>query len=206
MGFKLYQMDVKSVFLNGVIQEEVYVRQPLSFKNPKYPDRVYKLLKALYELKQAPWAWYARLKTFLLEHVYVMGSVDKTLITLNHGTDFLLVQIYVNDIIFGGSSHTLVSRFQEMMESEFQMSMMGELTFFLGIQVKQTKQGTFVHQDKYTKDLMKKFNMPELKPLSTSVSSATSLGPDEDGEAVDQREYRSVVLGFYTKTKYSSYA
>jgi hypothetical protein len=111
MGFKLYQMDVKSVFLNGVIQEEVYVRQPLSFKNPKYPDRVYKLLKALYELKQAPWAWYARLKTFLLEHVYVMGSVDKTLITLNHGTDFLLVQIYVNDIIFGGSSHTLVSRF-----------------------------------------------------------------------------------------------
>jgi hypothetical protein len=206
MGFKLYQMDVKSVFLNGVIQEEVYVRQPLSFKNPKYPDRVYKLLKALYELKQAPWAWYARLKTFLLEHVYVMGSVDKTLITLNHGTDFLLVQIYVNDIIFGGSSHTLVSRFQEMMESEFQMSMMGELTFFLGIQVKQTKQGTFVHQDKYTKDLMKKFNMPELKPLSTSVSSATSLGPDEDGEAVDQREYRSVVLGFYTKTRYSSYA
>jgi hypothetical protein len=206
MGFKLYQMDVKSVFLNGVIQEEVYVRQPLSFKNSKYPDRVYKLLKALYELKQAPWAWYARLKAFLLEHVYVMGSVDKTLITLNHGTDFLLVQIYVNDIIFGGSSHTLVSKFQEMMESEFQMSMMGELTFFLGIQVKQTKQGTFVHQAKYTKDLMKKFNMPELKPLSTSMSSATSLGPDEDGEAVDQREYRSVVLGFYTKTKYSSYA
>jgi hypothetical protein len=72
--------------------------------------------------------------------------------------------------------------------------------------VKQTKQGTFVHQAKYTKDLMKKFNMPELKPLSTSMSSATSLGPNKDGEAVDQREYRSVVLGFYTKTKYSSYA
>jgi hypothetical protein len=78
-----------------------------------------------------------------------------------------------------------------MMKSMFQMSMMGELTFFLGIQVKQTKQGTFVHQAKYTKDLMKKFNMAELKPVSTPMSSAASLGPDEDGEAVDQREYRS---------------
>jgi hypothetical protein len=118
-GFKLYQMDVKSAFLNGVIQEEVYVRQPLGFESPKYSDRVYKLSKALYGLKQASRAWYAKLKTFLLEHGYVMGSVDKTLFTLNHGTDFLLVQIYVDDIIFGGSSHTLVSRFQEMMESEF---------------------------------------------------------------------------------------
>jgi hypothetical protein len=128
-GFKIYQMDVKSAFLNGVIQEEVYVRQPPGFESLKYPNRVYKLSKALYELKQAPQAWYARLKTFLLEHGYVMGSVDKTLFTLNHGTDFLLVQIYVDDIIFGGSSHSLVSRFQEIMESEFQMSMMGELTY-----------------------------------------------------------------------------
>jgi hypothetical protein len=99
----------------------------------------------------------------------------------------------VDDIIFGGSSHTLVSRFQKMMESEFQMFMMGELTFFLGIQVKQMKQGTFVHQAKYTKDLMKNFNMVELKPVSTLMSSAASLGPDEDGEAVDQREYRSMI-------------
>jgi hypothetical protein len=80
---------------------------------------VYKLSKALYRLKQAPWIWYARLKTFLLEHGYVMGSVDKTLFTLNHGTNFLLVQIYVDDIIFAGSFNTLVSRFQEMMENEF---------------------------------------------------------------------------------------
>jgi hypothetical protein len=145
---------------------------------------VYKLSKTLYGLKQAPRAWYSRLKTFLLEHGYVVGSVDKTLFTLNRGTDFLLVQIYVDDIIFSGSSHTLMSRFQEMMESEFQMFMMGELTFFLGIQVKQTNQGIFVHQAKYTKDLMKKFNMAELKPVSTLMSSAALLGPDEDGEAI----------------------
>jgi hypothetical protein len=109
--FKLYQLDVKSAFLNGVIQEEVYVRQPLGFENFKYPDRVYKLSKALYMLKQVSRASYARLKTSLLEHGYVIGSVDKTLFTLNHGTDFLLVQIYMDDIIFGGSSHTLMSRF-----------------------------------------------------------------------------------------------
>jgi hypothetical protein len=93
--------------------------QSPGFESPKYPDRVYKLSKVLYELKQAPRDWYARFKIFLLEHGYVMGSVDKTLFTLNYGTDFLLVQIYVNDIIFYGSFYTLVSRFQKMMESEF---------------------------------------------------------------------------------------
>jgi hypothetical protein len=118
-GFKLYQMDVKSAFQNGVIQEEVYIRQLLGFENPKYPNRVYKLSKALYELNQALRAWYARLRTFLLDHGYVMGSVDKTLFTLKHGNDFLLVQIYVDGIIFDGSSDSLVSSFQAMMENVF---------------------------------------------------------------------------------------
>jgi hypothetical protein len=131
----------------------------------------------------------------------VMGSVDKTLFTLNHGSDFLLVQIYVDDIIFVGSSHVLVSSFQEM--KEFQMSMMGELTFFLGIQVKQMKKGTFIHQAKYTKDLMKKFNMAKLKLVSTPMCTATSLDPDENGEATDQREYRSMIgsLLYLTATR-----
>jgi hypothetical protein len=146
---------------------------------------VYKLLKALYRIKQASRAWYARLKTFLLEHGYVMEIVDKTLSTLKHGTDSLLVQIYVDDIIFSGSSHILVLGFQEMMEKEFQMSMMGKLTFFLGIQVKKMKQGTFVHQAKYTKDLMNKFNMAKLKPMSIPMSTATTMDPDENGDAVD---------------------
>jgi hypothetical protein len=122
-----------------------------------------------------------------------MGSVDKTLFTLKYGNDLLLVQIYVDDIIFGGSSHVLVSSFQKMMEKEFQMSMMGELTFFLGIKVKQMKQGIFVHQAKYIKDLMKKFNMAELKPMSTPMSMAMALDLDENGEAVDQREYMSMI-------------
>jgi hypothetical protein len=109
--FKLYQMDMKSAFQNGVIREEVFVRQPPCFENPKYPNRVYNLSKALYELKQAPRAWYTRLKTFVLEHGYVMGSIDKTLFTLKYDNDFLLIQIYMDDIIFGGLSHSLVSSF-----------------------------------------------------------------------------------------------
>jgi hypothetical protein len=198
MRFKLYQMDVKSAFLSDVIQEEVYVRQPIGFENLKYPNRVYKLSKVLYGLKQASWTWYARLKSFLLEHEYVIGYIDKTLFTLNHVTDFLLVQICMDDIIFGGSSHTILSRFQEIMKNEFEMSMMGEVTFFLGIQVKQTKQGSFVHQAKYMKDLMKKFNMAELKLVSTPMSTTTSLGPDEDGKTVHQRECRSMISGGFS--------
>jgi hypothetical protein len=124
----------------------------------------------------------------------VTGSVDKTLFTLKHGNNFLLVQIYVDDIIFDDSSYVPVSNFQEMIENEFQMSMMGELTFLLVIQVKQTKQDTFIHQAKYTNNLMKKFNMAELKTVSTLMSMTTALDLDENGESVDQREYKSMIV------------
>src|SRR6266540_3404867 len=202
-GFKLFQMDVKSAFLNGFIEEEVYVRQPPGFENPKHPDRVFKLQKALYGLKQAPRAWYARLKTFMLENGFKMGSVDKTLFLLKHDGNTLIVQIYVDDIIFGGSSHALVAKFADTMSREFEMSMMGELTFFLGLQIKQSKEGTFVHQGKYTKDVLKKFDMADAKPLSTPMATTTALDADEDGEAVDQKEYRSMIgsLLYLTATR-----
>jgi hypothetical protein len=121
-----------------------------------------------------------------------MGSVDKTLFTLKCGNDLLHVQIYVDGIIFGDSSQMFVSSFQEMMEKEFQMSMMGKLTFFLGIQVRQMKQGTFV-QAKYMNDLMKKFNMAELKPMATPMSTAKMVDLDKNGDTIDQREYKSMI-------------
>jgi hypothetical protein len=110
-GFKLHQIDVKSAFLNGVLQEEVYVRQPPGFESGKYPHRVYKLRKALYGLKQAPRAWYGRLRGFLFERGFEMGKVDQTLFLLRQGRDILIVQVYVDDIVFGGSSNSLVARF-----------------------------------------------------------------------------------------------
>ena len=106
---------------------------------------MFKLQKALYGLKQAPRAWYDRLKKFLIGKGFKMGSVDKTLFLLSHGNDLLFVQIYVDDIIFGGS-HALVSKFAEQMSSEFEMSMMGELQYFLGLQMKQMKGPSFIKQ------------------------------------------------------------
>ena len=122
-----------------------------------------------------------------------MGSVDKTLFLLKQGTDTLLVQIYVDDIIFGGSFHALVAKFSDTMSREFEMSMMGELTFFLRLQIKQTREGMFVHQEKYTKDLLKKFDMGEAKPLLMPMSTTMTLDEDKEGEAMDQKEYRSMI-------------
>jgi hypothetical protein len=169
------------------------VRQPPGFENPKFPNHVFKLHKTLYGLKQAPRARYEHLKAFLLDKGFRIGSVDKTLFLLKQGTDILLVQIYVDDIIFGGSSHALVAKFSDTMSKKFEMSMMGELTFFLGLQIKQTREGTFMHQGKYTKDMLKKFDMDEAKPLSTPMSTTMALDEDKEGEAVDQKEYQSMI-------------
>ena len=122
---------------------------------------------------------------------------------MRSGSDFLLVQIYVDDIIFGGSSHALVSMFSEQISTEFEMNMMGELQFFLGLQIKQTPQGMFVHQAKYTMDLLRKFDMSDLSPQLTLISTSTALDEDLDGEAVDQTEYRSMIgsLLYLTATR-----
>jgi hypothetical protein len=132
-GLKLHQMDVKSAFMNGVLEEEVYVRQPPRFESEKYPHLVYKLRKAVYGLKQAPRAWYDRLRGFLFERRFEMGKVDQSLFLLKQGRDILIVQVYVDDVVFGGSSNSLVARFAEGMSREFEISMMGELQFFLGL-------------------------------------------------------------------------
>jgi hypothetical protein len=125
--FKLHQMHVNSAFLNSVLEEEVYVRQPPGFESAKYPHRVYKLRKALYGLKQAPRAWYGRLRGFLFERGFKMGKVDQTLFLLRQGRDILILQVYVDDIVFGGSSNSLFARFAKDMSREFEMFMMGEL-------------------------------------------------------------------------------
>jgi hypothetical protein len=202
-GFKLHQMDVKSAFLNGVLEEEVYVRQPPGFESEKDPHRVYKLRKVLYGLKQAPRAWYGRLRGFLFERGFEMGKVDQTLFLLRQGRDILIVQVYVDDIVFGGSSNFLVVRFADDMSREFEMSMMGELQFFLGLQIKQSKEGTFVHQAKYTKDIVRKFKMEDSKAMATPMITTTALDADEEGEHVDQKEYRSMIgsLLYLTATR-----
>jgi hypothetical protein len=126
-------MVVKSAFLNGYVNEEVYVEQPPSFKDYKKPNHVYKLKKALYGLKQAPRAWYERLRDFLLSKGFIMGKVDTTLFTKKIGKDLFVLQIYVGDIIFGSTDQDYYDEFGKMMENEFEMSMIGELSYFLGL-------------------------------------------------------------------------
>ncbi|WVZ64516.1 hypothetical protein U9M48_014018 [Paspalum notatum var. saurae] len=158
---KLYQMDVKSAFLNGYINELVYIEQPPGFEDPNNPNHVYRLSKALYGLKQAPRAWYERLSDFLIEKGFKIGRVDTTLFTKKMDNDLFVCQVYVDDIIFGSTNEELCKEFGMMMAKEFEMSMIGELTFFLGFQIKQLKEGTFIYQEKYTRDLLKRFKMDD---------------------------------------------
>ncbi|GJS47069.1 retrovirus-related pol polyprotein from transposon TNT 1-94 [Tanacetum coccineum] len=156
MNFIVYQMDVKSAFLNGKLKEEVYVKQPLGFESNEFPNHVCKLDKALYGLKQAPRAWYETLSTFLTEHKFVRGKIDNTLFVYKTQTDVILVQIYVDDIIFGSTSTKLCKQFAKLMTQRYEMSMMGVLTYFLGFHTKQSERGILINQEKYVKDLLKK--------------------------------------------------
>ncbi|GJU80600.1 putative ribonuclease H-like domain-containing protein [Tanacetum coccineum] len=171
MGFIVYQMDVKSAFLYGKIDEEVYVSQPPGFIDPKFPKKVYKVVKALYGLHQAPRAWYATLSTFLLKSGYRRGTIDKTLFIKKDKNDIMLVQVYVDDIIFGSTKRSWCDEFEALMKSRFQMSSMGELTFFLGLQVKQKEDGIFISQDKYVAETLKKFDFASVKTASTPIET-----------------------------------
>ncbi|GJW67200.1 putative ribonuclease H-like domain-containing protein [Tanacetum coccineum] len=193
MGFIVYQMDVKSAFLYGKIDEEVYVSQPPGFLDPKYPEKVYKVVKALYGLHQAPRAWYATLSTFLLKNGYRRGTIDKTLFLKKDKHDIILVQVYVDDIIFGSTKKSWCDEFEALMKSRFQMSSMGELTFFLGLQVKQKPDGIFISQDKYVAEILKKFDFASVKTASTPIETQKPLVKDEEANDVDVHLYRSMI-------------
>ncbi|GKA47614.1 putative ribonuclease H-like domain-containing protein [Tanacetum coccineum] len=193
MGFLVYQMDVKSAFLYGTIEEEVYVTQPPGFKDPDHPDKVYKVVKALYGLHQAPRAWYETLANYLLGNGFKRGKIDQTLFIKKQKGDILLVQVYVDDIIFGSTNKELCTGFEKLMKDKFQMSSMGELTFFLGLQVQQKDDGIFISQDKYVAEILKKFNYSDVKSASTPVDLEKPLVKDGDADDVDVHLYRSMI-------------
>jgi hypothetical protein len=186
-------MDVKSAFLNGYINKEVYIEQPLSFKDDKKPKHVYKLKKVLYGLKQAPKAWYERLSYFPLSKGFIMSKVDTTLFTKKIGKYLFMLQIYMDDIIFGSTNQDFCEEFEKMMANEFEMSMIGELSYFFGLQIKQLKNGIFRSQGKYIKDMLKKFGMNEEKAISTPMGTNRNLDSDASGNMVDQKLYRSMI-------------
>ncbi|GKC11588.1 retrovirus-related pol polyprotein from transposon TNT 1-94 [Tanacetum coccineum] len=185
-------MDIKSAFLNSFINEEVYVAQPSGFIDFAKPNHVYRLKKALYGLKQAPKAWYDRLKAFLIKHDYTIGMVDNTLFTKKKDPNLIIVQIYVDDVIFGSTCQEMCDDFAKFMHDEFEMSMMGELNFFLGLQIKQLEDGIFFNQSKYIKEMLKNFGLEDSKPMKTPISTETKLTKDVEGESVDNTKYRGL--------------
>nr|GEU31463.1 Gag-Pol polyprotein [Tanacetum cinerariifolium] len=191
--FVVYHMDVKSDFLYGKIEEEVYVCQPSGFEDPDFSDKVYQVKKVLYGLHQAPRAWYETLSIYLLDNGFHRGKIKKTLFIRRHKGDILLVQVYVDDIIFGSTKKELCNAFEKIMHEKFQMSSMGELTFFLGLQVKQKQDGIFISQDKYVAKILQKYGFSEVKNASTPIETQKPLLKNEDGKEVDVHMYRSVI-------------
>ncbi|GJW62608.1 retrovirus-related pol polyprotein from transposon TNT 1-94 [Tanacetum coccineum] len=189
----VYQMDVKTAFLNGELKEEVYVHQPEGFVDPERPHHVYRLKKALYGLKQAPRAWYDTLSKFLLAQGFSKGVVDPTLFIRKTGKHTLHVQIYVDDIIFASTDPKDCDRFSNEMSSKFQMSMMGQISFFLGLQISQNPRGIFINQSKYANEILKKFDLHKSDPVDTPMVERTKLDEDLSGTPVDQTKYRSMI-------------
>jgi hypothetical protein len=186
-------MDVNSAFLNGILQEEVYVEQQKGFLDPHYPQHVYKMKKALYSHNQAPRAWYERLTTFLLEKGFTRGQADRALFIRNQGNHKLILQIYVDDIIFGATLDSQAHEFAEEMKQEFEISMIGELTYFLGMQVKQTSEWIFISQAKYAKDLVKRFGLDGKSHARTLMSINVKVSADLPIKQIDHPLYRSII-------------
>nr|GEX95994.1 retrovirus-related Pol polyprotein from transposon TNT 1-94 [Tanacetum cinerariifolium] len=217
----VYQMDVKTAFLNGNLREEVYISQPDGFVDPDNPNHVYKLKKALYGLKQAPRAckdrppmlapgnyvqWKSRIKRYIdtkpnhelihycLENPpYELGSVDPTLFIRRNSDDLLLVQIYVDDIIFAASTIELCDLFANLMCSKFKMSMMGKISFFLGLQISQNPRGIFINQSKYALESLKKYGFEFCDPVDTLMVEKSKLDEDGEGKVVDPSHYRGMI-------------
>jgi len=192
-GWKVFQLDVKSAFLNGVLQEEIYVEQPDGFVIQGAKDKVYLLQKALYGLKQAPKAWYSRIDEHLLNLGFVKSLSKATLYVKLKDNDVLIVSLYVDDILVTGSNELLVEEFKQEMMNVFEMTDLGLMTYFLGIEVKQSQNEVFICQKKYAKEILKKFQMEECKATSTPMNQKEKLNKNDGADKVDEGYFRSMI-------------
>nr|GEV85661.1 retrovirus-related Pol polyprotein from transposon TNT 1-94 [Tanacetum cinerariifolium] len=191
--FSVFQMDVKTAFLHGSLKEDVYVCQLEGFIDADHPSHVYKLKKALYGLKQAPRAWYYKLSLFLLHNHFFKGTIDPTLFIRRFDNDILVVQVYVDDIIFGSTHPRYTQLFSDLMKSRFEMSMMGEMTFFLGLQVNKSLYGIFINQSIYVLEIFKKYGMEFCNPVGTPMEIRDKLDLDQHRTPFDATKYCSII-------------
>ena len=192
MSWKVYHLDVKSAFLNGVLQEEVYVKQPEGFIVQGHEDKVYHLHKALYGLKQAPRAWYGKIDGYLIYQGFRRSSNEQTLYIRNE-EGMIVISLYVDDLLVTGENEKNVEVLKNELEKEFDMSSLGEMNYFLGVEVMQCSRGIFISQEKYIKDLLKKFNLDECKPMSTPMSQGDKYKKEDGTPKVNPTLYRSMI-------------
>nr|GEU48640.1 retrovirus-related Pol polyprotein from transposon TNT 1-94 [Tanacetum cinerariifolium] len=191
--FTVFQMDVKTTFLNGILKKEVYVGQPPGFVSKQYPYHLYALDKALYSLKQAPREWYDVLSQFLIDSGFQKCSIDTTFFIKKKGKHIMLIQIYVDDIIFGSTNPKYCTKFSDLMVKHFEMSMIGEMKFFLGLQVNQFLNGIFINQSKYIFDILKRFGMENCDTVLTPMVEQAKLKFDLVRKPVAHTDYRSMI-------------
>ncbi|GJT56427.1 retrovirus-related pol polyprotein from transposon TNT 1-94 [Tanacetum coccineum] len=191
--FTVFQMDVKTAFLHGTLKEDMYVCQPEGFIDADHQRHVYKLNKVLYGLKQAPRAWYDELSTSLLQNHFFKGTIDPTLFIRHFDDEILMVQVYVDGIIFGSTHPRYTQLFFDLMKSLFEMSMIGEMTFFLGLPVNQSPHGIFINQSNYVLDILKKYGMESCDPVGTPMEIKDKLDLDQNGSPVHATKYHSMI-------------
>ncbi|GJZ88918.1 retrovirus-related pol polyprotein from transposon TNT 1-94 [Tanacetum coccineum] len=192
-SFTMFQMDMKTAFLHGILKEDVYMCQPEGFIYADHPSYVYKLKKALYGLKQAPRAWYDELSKFLLQNHFFKGTIDPTLFIRCFNDDILEVQVYVDDIIFGSTNPRYTQLFADLMKSRFKMSMIREMTFFLGLHVNQSPHGIFINQSNYMLEILKKYGMETCDPVGTPMEIKEKLDLDKNETLFDATKYHSMI-------------
>ncbi|TYK12007.1 copia protein [Cucumis melo var. makuwa] len=203
-NWKIFQMDVKSAFLNGYLEEEVYLEQPPGYSVKGQEDKVLKLKKALYGLKQAPRMWNSRINKYFLDNGYLRCPYEHSLyIKVNGHGDILVVCLYVDDLIFTGNCASMFEDLKKAMTQEFEMTDIGLMSYYLGIEVKQSEEGIFISQERYTREILEKFNMMNSKPVATPIETGTKLSKHEEGDDVDPSYFKSLVgsLRYLTCTR-----
>lgn len=202
-GWRVHQMDVKSAFLNGTLNDEVYIDQPVGYVKKGQERKVCRLKKALYGLKQAPRAWYSRIDNYFSQNGFKKCTQEHTLYTKGQEGNFLIVCLYVDDLVFTGNSDKMIEAFKTSMKMEFEMTDMGLLHYFLGIEVKQKKDAICISQQKYAREILNRFNMSDSCSSPTPMEFGLKLTKDSSDEAVDSSLYRSLVgsLMYLTATR-----
>ncbi|KAH9790789.1 hypothetical protein KPL71_003509 [Citrus sinensis] len=201
--WKIFQMDVKCAFLNGFLEEEVYIEQSLGYVVKRHEDKILRLKKALYGLKQAPMAWNSRIDKYFQENGFTKCPYEHALYVKEKAGDILIVCLYVDDLIFTGSDPSLFKEFKRVMIKEFEMTDIGLMAYYLGIEVKQKEEDIFISQESYAKEILKKFKMNDCKPISTPVECGVKLSKHNEGEDIDPTFFKSLVgsLRYLTCTR-----